>query len=135
MCIRDRAMAEAAILADKAVSISDFETHLNEYDFIFNTIPAPVLLKEHLVKMKKHVTIIDIASAPGGVDFAAAARLNLSAFLCPGLPGKYAPVSSAQAIAAVSYTHLDHPWISGTAREPLNFLHRLLRHIIRNIKI
>lgn len=110
VCARKpQAMAEAAILADKAVSISDFETHLNEYDFIFNTIPAPVLLKEHLVKMKKHVTIIDIASAPGGVDFAAAARLNLSAYLCPGLPGKYAPVSSAQAIADTIFNYLGQP--------------------------
>ena len=59
--------------------------------------------------MKKHVTIIDIASAPGGVDFAAAARLNLSAFLCPGLPGKYAPVSSAQAIADTIFNYLGQP--------------------------
>lgn len=109
VCARKpQAIAEAAVLADTAVNISCLEAHLDEFDFIFNTIPAPVLTKEHLVKMQKHVTIIDIASAPGGVDFAAAARLKISAFLCPGLPGKYAPVSSAQAIADTIFDYLEY---------------------------
>ena len=69
-----------------------------DYDFIFNTIPALVLTAPLLKKMKPQVTIIDIASAPGGVDFAAASELNLCARLAPGLPGKYAPASSARAI-------------------------------------
>ena len=44
--------------------------------------------------------ILDIASSPGGVDFAAAKELSVTAAACPGLPGKYAPLSSAQAILA-----------------------------------
>jgi dipicolinate synthase subunit A len=47
------------------------------------------------------VTIIDIASAPGGVDFSAAQKMGISAFLCSGLPGKYAPASSASAIQKI----------------------------------
>lgn len=89
---------QAEIVADKAGSLKEFKALAGEFDFIFNTIPAFVLTEEVLKKMKSCVTIIDIASAPGGVDFQAAQRLGIDAALCPGLPGKYAPLSSARAI-------------------------------------
>jgi len=42
------------------------------------------------------VVIIDIASAPGGVDYGAAERLGRKAILAPSLPGKVAPRSAGQ---------------------------------------
>lgn len=90
--------AQAALIADKTGTLQDFESYVDEFDFIFNTIPSMVVPSRLLEKMKSSVTIIDIASAPGGVDFNAARELGISAVLCPGLPGKYAPVSSARAV-------------------------------------
>lgn len=90
--------AQAALIADKTGTLQDFESYVDEFDFIFNTIPSMVVPSRLLEKMKSSVTIIDIASAPGGVDFNAARKLGISAVLCPGLPGKYAPVSSARAV-------------------------------------
>lgn len=102
--------ALASNTADKAENLDDLSRHIKEYDFIFNTIPAPVITKDHLKLMKNSVTIIDIASAPGGVDFAEAKRLGLSAVLCPGLPGKYAPSSSAKSIRkTVESIYSKHP--------------------------
>lgn len=95
---RDRERILASIAADCSGTFERFKSCAGEFDFIFNTIPAPVVTEEFLVQMKKTVTIIDIASAPGGVDFAAAKKLGRNASLCPGLPGKYAPLSSADAI-------------------------------------
>ena len=46
-------------------------------DVVFNTIPPVVLTREILEKMAKEALIIDIASSPGGVDFQAAADLNI----------------------------------------------------------
>jgi dipicolinate synthase subunit A len=46
--------------------------------------------------------VIDIASAPGGVDFEAAKQLGIAAKLCPGLPGKYSPRSAGEAAAQVA---------------------------------
>ncbi len=46
--------------------------------------------------MNPDVTIVDIASAPGGVDFDFCRQQNIRAKLCPGLPGIYAPQSSAE---------------------------------------
>lgn len=93
--------AQAAIISDRTGTLKDFETCVGDFDFIFNTIPSAVLPSRLLSRMKNTVTIIDIASAPGGVDFAAARRLGISAQLCPGLPGKYAPSSSAGAIKEI----------------------------------
>ncbi|HHT97870.1 MAG TPA: dipicolinate synthase subunit DpsA [Clostridiales bacterium] len=71
---------------------------LHEFDFIFNTVPALILDKEALDKIKQNCTIIDIASAPGGIDFDYANQINLNAKLCLGLPGKVAPETSAKII-------------------------------------
>lgn len=76
--------------------LENLEPDMGKYDFIFNTIPAPILEKELIRSMNPEVTIIDIASAPGGTDFDICRELNIRASLCPGLPGLYAPQTSAQ---------------------------------------
>lgn len=91
----------ADIVADYALSLDDFGERGNEFDFIFNTIPALVLTDKQLRKLKSSVTIIDIASAPGGIDYEAAARLGVNASLCLALPGKYSPESCATAIKKI----------------------------------
>jgi dipicolinate synthase subunit A len=79
----------------QAHSFSEAEGFMGEYDLIFNTVPAPVLTEELLESVKPGVTIIDIASDPGGVDFAYCEKRGICAKLCLGLPGKYAPKSAA----------------------------------------
>ncbi len=91
----------AQTIAERTGSLCDFADCAGEFDFIFNTIPAKVLTPEILKKTKLSVTIIDIASAPGGVDYEEARRLNRNAFLCLGLPGKYSPYSCAKAIMKI----------------------------------
>lgn len=96
--------AQAALVADEALDPEAFFSRIGEYDFIFNTIPAVLLTGERLRDMKPDAVILDIASAPGGVDFAAAKKLSVTALACPGLPGRYAPLSSARAIlASINY--------------------------------
>lgn len=84
-----------------AISICDLKDELHSYEFIFNTIPALILDRFNLESVEKSTTIIDIASAPGGVDFEAANELGLTAKLCLGLPGKYAPKTSAEILVNV----------------------------------
>lgn len=66
------------------------------FRFIFNTVPAQFINEETLKNVDLSALIIDIASSPGGVDYDAAQRLGISALHCLGLPGKYAPASSAR---------------------------------------
>lgn len=75
-------------------------------DFIFNTVPALVLTGELLASTRPECLIIDLASAPGGTDFAAAERLGREAILAPGLPGKVAPVTAGRALARVVVARL-----------------------------
>ena len=77
------------------ISFSDLKRLASSYDFIFNTVPSMVLDKSILRVLNPNVTIIDIASNPGGTDFEYARKHNLNAVLCLGLPGIYAPKTSA----------------------------------------
>lgn len=67
---------------------------------IYNTIPAMVLPEELLVRTDPEVLIVDISSAPGGVDFLAAKRLGRKAILSLGLPGKVAPETAGNILAS-----------------------------------
>lgn len=104
MCIcarREESRAEANTLGFDAISFEELDRCLKEFDYIFNTVPAQVLGKEELKQVKREAVIIDLASAPGGVDYEWAEGLGLHARLCPGLPGIYAPRASAKAMAEV----------------------------------
>ena len=78
------------------IKFDDIEKVIGKYDFIFNTIPALVLNKKVLNCVSKNATIIDIAQAPGGVDYNYARSIGLRALYCPGLPGRIAPVTAAE---------------------------------------
>jgi dipicolinate synthase subunit A len=74
---------------------------LAQFDVIYNTIPALVLTEELLAQTKQQVLVIDLASAPGGVDFQAAEQLGREAILALGLPGKVAPLSAGRILSEV----------------------------------
>lgn len=92
---KESALARADIVADHAVPVCDLSKYISSYSYIFNTIPSRILTNEVLKNVSRDTVIIDIAEAPGGTDFRAASALGIQALLCPGLPGKYAPLSTA----------------------------------------
>ncbi len=71
---------------------------LDRFDLIFNTAPALILDGTRLRETREDCVIIDLASAPGGVDLEAAKRLSRRAIPAPGLPGQVAPRTAAAAI-------------------------------------
>lgn len=93
---RTDALALARLAGATPVSESQLLEALGKMDVVLNTIPAMVLGQTRLARTKPSVEIIDLASAPGGVDFQAAKVLRRSANLDLGLPGKVAPRSAAQ---------------------------------------
>lgn len=90
-----KALALAASMGLNTSKTDAVFNHARDYTFIFNTVPAPVFHKAVIHSLSTDVTIIDIASAPGGVDFEECRRLNIRAKLCSGLPGIYTPQTSA----------------------------------------
>lgn len=73
----------------------------HRFSYIFNTVPQMVLGAERLSHIRHDAVLIDIASAPGGVDYAYCAQNGMNAHLCGGLPAKYAPKSAAELLLKV----------------------------------
>lgn len=68
------------------------------FRLVFNTVPARVLPEEALCRLPEGALLMELASAPGGFDPTAAEQLGLQVLHAPGLPGKYAPETAAEAI-------------------------------------
>lgn len=102
VCVRNPA-ARAQIMACgyQTLTFKELGTNISKFEYIFNTVPSLVLERELLECMNRKAIIIDIASKPGGLDYKAAGELEISAHLCLGLPGKYSPSSSAEALVNV----------------------------------
>ncbi len=67
-----------------------------DFQIIFNTIPAMVLPRSYLRLLESTALIVDIASGPGGTDFAAAKELGIQAIHALSLPGRVAPKTAAE---------------------------------------
>lgn len=91
----DQQLANAFAFGSETINLKDLESIINKFDFIFNTVPKLIVGKRLIDLMKKDVVIIDISSAPGGVDFNYCKDLGINANLCLGLPGKFSPETSA----------------------------------------
>ena len=83
--------------------------NLSDYELIVNTVPKLVLNREILKSCRKDVLILDLASKPGGVDFAFCKDQGIRAKLCPGLPARYAPKTSAEILVEVIEKKLENP--------------------------
>lgn len=82
----------------KAIPLKDLAGALHSFHLIFNTVPAPVLSGAVLREVCPDSVIIELASAPGGVDRDAAKRLGRRVIDAPGLPGIVAPAAAAIAV-------------------------------------
>ncbi|MDE7312583.1 MAG: NAD-binding protein [Eubacterium sp.] len=72
-----------------------------QFLYLFNTVPALVLSAERLAHIRHDAVLIDLASAPGGLDYAYCAQRGMNAKLCSGLPAKYAPKSAAELLCSI----------------------------------
>lgn len=81
-----------------SLAVKDLPGQLEAFDLIFNTVPALLLDASRLAETKKGCLILELASAPGGVDSQAAKALGCRLIRAPGLPGAVAPRTAAAAI-------------------------------------
>ncbi len=79
----------------KAVPIEQLPQYLGEMDVIVNTVPSMMLDCRLLDLVKEEVFILDLASTPGGIDFAYAAEKGIKTVHALGIPGKIACRSAA----------------------------------------
>ncbi len=90
--------ARAQLDGCHALLFSRLAERIRTFDVIYNTVPAMILDQALLERAARRCLCIDLASKPGGMDFAAAAHLELQTLWALGLPGKLAPESAGAAI-------------------------------------
>lgn len=92
-------LARGYVQGYKAITYSELNQCLDQFDVVFNTVPALILDSSKLALLNRNCLIIDIATSPGGTDFLAAEKLGINAVLAPGLPGKVAPKTAGKILA------------------------------------
>ncbi len=80
------------------ILLEELNNNLGKFDLIINTVPHIILDKTNLNLLKKDCVIVDVASAPGGVDREEAKKQDIETIWVLGLPGKVAPYTAAKYI-------------------------------------
>lgn len=95
---RDR----AAAISQGCKAVSLYELHHNKIQFqaIINTVPAQVIKKDFIETLSEQCIILEIASAPYGIDFQAAEKHGIRVIRALSLPGRISPKSAGEAIGA-----------------------------------
>lgn len=88
-------LAKMQIDGVKPYSFGELSEAVRDSVLIYNTVPFPVMSREALSRLEGRPLIIDLASAPGGIDKDAAAALGINVIWALSLPGKTAPKTAA----------------------------------------
>ena len=102
VCAVARSGKDRAKMRNDGVTALDFGAigeAVNSAYVTFNTVPFNILDCDILSKLSEGRVIIELASAPGGVDRECAAHYGVKVIHAPSLPGKYAPKTAAEIIA------------------------------------
>ncbi len=103
---KDEDLAWIRAYGHNETNINVLGENLSKYDLIINTVPHLILNKERLQYVKKDALLIDLASNPGGIDKREAKEKNLKLVWALALPGKVAPVTTAEFIKDTIYNIL-----------------------------
>ena len=92
------ALADAVKKGYSICLLRDYDCIAHDADILINTVPAEIIDKNILSRLRKDVLLIDIASPPFGVDIGLAGSYGINAVRALGLPGKYAPEEAGRLI-------------------------------------
>ena len=103
---KDEDLAWIKAYGHNEININTLGENLGEFDIIINTVPHLILNKERMQYVKEDCLLIDLASNPGGIDKKEAKERNLKLIWALALPGKVAPVTTAEFIKDTIYNIL-----------------------------
>jgi len=95
----------AQSMGAQALPLTALPRALPDCDLLYNTVPSLLLDGERLALLPRSALLIDLASAPGGIDFAAAAAQGLRCIWALSLPATYAPQSAGTLLAELLLAH------------------------------
>jgi dipicolinate synthase subunit A len=91
--------AEARSMGLSAADTAELQALAHGFGTVVNTAPALLLTQAVLCALPPHSLIVDLASRPGGTDFAAAEALGHTAVHALSLPAACAPESAGEYVA------------------------------------
>ena len=103
---KDEDLAWIKAYGHMATNINAIGENLSEYDVIINTVPHLILTEDKIKYIRDDCLLVDLASNPGGIDKKAAKNKNLKLIWALALPGKVAPVTTAEFIKDTVYNVL-----------------------------
>ncbi len=96
-----RKQSDFALIQNESLKHKDFHTLSYEqqnFDALINTVPKRVLGEKELSNLNPDCILVEIASAPFGIDFQAAKEKAFTVIKAGSLPGKVAPKSAGEII-------------------------------------
>lgn len=99
VCARNKTQQNSAKL--NGANVVDFSMLKanKSFDFVFNTVPFPVINEAEIMTINKDVLMIDLASFPGGIDKHVSKAFGIKLIQAWGLPGKYSPITAGYYLA------------------------------------
>ncbi len=92
---RREARAEARLHGFEAFSTEEIPAHISGFDFIANTVPAPLFTERDFSAMRENCVFMELASLPNTPPPAPRVRYIHAS----GLPGRYSPKTAGEYIA------------------------------------
>ena len=89
---------DAMIKGCKSEPLTQLPLQSDKFDIVINTVPSNVINEDAISNMKKSCKIIELASAPYGLDFNMARNHSIDVVKAFSLPGKYTPKTAGEII-------------------------------------
>ncbi len=94
----DKNLTEASSDSMNICRLSEFHKLCSDMNAIINTVPARVIDESIISNLQSDTVVIEIASAPFGIDFNCAERYNINVIKAGSLPGRTAPETAGKII-------------------------------------
>lgn len=94
----EKNLTEALNDGIKICRVNDFSRICQDFDAIINTVPALVINSDVIKNLRKECIVIEIASAPFGVDFDCAKNHGINIIKAGSLPGRTSPETAGKII-------------------------------------
>lgn len=107
VCARSLVQRSNAAMCNARVIDFDSLTMPQQYDFLINTVPHPVINKFELAALNEECMIFDLASFPGGVDKHLASAHGNLLIQARGLPALYSPKSAGCIVAETVFNIIE----------------------------
>ena len=89
---------DANIKGCKAYPTTTLSSLANSFDIIINTVPSEIITEETAKNINEKCKVIELASAPYGMDFEVMRKNGIDVIKAFGLPGKYTPKTAGEII-------------------------------------